>query len=89
MALTTVVDKLKDKTLNISKSTKSDPNKNKLKGNQSQSGNNNSKCKSKGKKFLPKDNWKLEAPKQGEAQTKKMDKKTYHWCPHHSCTKNV
>ena len=49
MALTTVVDKLKDNNLNLSKSTKSAPNKKKLKGNQSQSDNNNSKCKSKGK----------------------------------------
>ena len=56
MALTTVVDKLKDNNLNLSKSTKSAPNKKKLKGNQSQSGNNNSKCKSKGKTILPKDN---------------------------------
>ena len=63
MALTTVVDKLKDNNLNLYKSTKSAPNKKKLKGNQSQSGNNNSKCKSKGKKILPKDNWKLKDPK--------------------------
>ena len=27
----------------------------------------------------PKDKWKLEAPKEGDAQTKNMNNKTHHW----------
>jgi hypothetical protein len=28
--------------------------------------------------------WKLKAPKEKDPKTKKVDDKTYHWCPNHS-----
>ena len=33
--------------------------------------------------MLPQYKWKLEDPKDREAQTKNMSNKNYHWCPHH------
>ena len=58
-----------------------EPNNNKGKVNQSQSGNGSGKGKAKGredKKTSPQYKCKLEAPKDGEVQTKNMNKKNYH-----------
>ena len=81
MALTKVVVRLKDKNIKLLKYLQTAPKEKQGKGNQSRPGNRNRKGKTKIKKdskLNPQDKWKLETPKDGEAKTKNMNKKTYH-----------
>ena len=45
--------------------------------------NNNNTLNSDSKKGRRYPEWKYVAPKPGEKQTKTVNQKTFHWCPHH------
>ena len=78
VSLTTVVDKLRYNNLNLSKYIKTVHKNKKVKVDWVQSGNGNGKIKNKGKKdrwVQPQDQWKLESPKEVDAQTKNMNGK--------------
>ena len=47
-------------------------------------GKSEDKKKTRAAKFAEKFAWKLEPPASGEPTTKDVDKKTYHFCPHHN-----